>query len=128
MALFDSFISKATELAQTGANKSKEIAELAKLNLNNASEEDNIKKAYQEIGKLYYEQHGTEPEPEYALACEKVTTAKINIEENKLRIAELKTETVTAAPAAEPVFEGEPVVEDAPQAPEEPQAPETPEE
>lgn len=123
MAFFDDLVSKATELAQTGANKGKQVAELAKLNLNNASEEDAIKKAYQEIGKIYYELNGTDPAPEYAVACEKVTTAKINIEENKSRIADLKAEG-----AVEVEAETEPVAPaDAPQEPEAPAEPEDPE-
>ena len=91
MAFFDELKSKAVDLAQTGAAKSKQVAELAKLNLNNASEEDAIKKAYQEIGKVFYEANAGAAAPEYAELFEKVTTAKINIEENKSRIAELKT-------------------------------------
>lgn len=126
MAFFDGLVNKATELAQTGAAKSKQVAELAKLNLNNASEEDAIKKAYQEIGKIYYEANGTNPDPAFAIACEKVTTAKINIEENRSRIAELKAnDAIYEAPveAEEPVCDC-----DVPQAPEEPEAPAEPEE
>ena len=52
MAFFDAFKDKAIDLAQTGVAKSKQLAEIAKLNLANASEEDEIKKAYIEMGKL----------------------------------------------------------------------------
>ena len=96
MAFFDELKSRAVDLAQTGAAKSKQVAELAKLNLNNASEEEAIKKAYTEIGKLYYEANACSVAPEFAELFEKVTTAKINIEENKSRIAELKTAPVAA--------------------------------
>ena len=51
---FDSIKDKAKDLAQTGVSKSKQIGEIAKLNLANVGEEDAIKKAYIEIGKLYY--------------------------------------------------------------------------
>ena len=57
MAFFDKLDSlkdKAVDLAQSGAAKSKELAEIGKLKLNNAAEEDAIKKAYIEIGKPYY--------------------------------------------------------------------------
>ena len=91
MAFFDELKSRAVDLAQTGAAKSKQVAELAKLNLNNASEEDAMKKAYVEIGKIFYEVSAGVAGAEYAELFEKVTTAKINIEENKSRIAELKT-------------------------------------
>ena len=92
MALFDfdSLKDKAKDLAQTGVNKSKQLGEIAKLNLANVAEEDAIKKAYIEIGKLYYAERGMAPEPAYAALCEKITAAKVNIEENKNKVEELK--------------------------------------
>lgn len=92
MALFDfdSLKDKAMDLAQTGMSKSKQIGEIAKLNLANVAEEDAIRKAYIEIGKLYYAERGMAPEPAYAALCEKITAAKVNIEENKNRVEELK--------------------------------------
>lgn len=102
MAFFDAFKDKAIDLAQTGVAKSKQLAEIAKLNLANASEEDDIKKAYIEMGKLYYAERGMAPEAAYAALCEKVTAAKVNIEENKARIEELKADG--AAPEEEPVI------------------------
>jgi len=115
MAFFDDLKSKAAELTQVGVAKSKQLAEIAKLNLANSSEEDTIRKAYIEIGKLYYAERGMAPEAAYSALCEKITTAKINIEENKARIAELKEESSikdsdvesvvveTEVPAEEPV-------------------------
>lgn len=94
---FDSIKDKAMDLAQTGVNKSKQIGEIAKLNLANVGEEDAIKKAYIEIGKLYYAERGMAPEAAYAALCEKITAAKVNIEENKNRIEELKSEGVVDA-------------------------------
>ena len=52
--------------------KSKQLAEITKLSLNNASEEDAIKKAYVEIGKLYYAERGMAPEAAY-VACVSVS-------------------------------------------------------
>ena len=94
MALFDfdSLKDKAKDLAQTGVSKSKQLGEIAKLNLANVAEEDAIKKAYIEIGKLYYAEHGMAPEEAYAPLCEKITASKVTIEENKSRIDELKAE------------------------------------
>lgn len=96
MALFDfdleALKDKARDLAQTGVSKSKQLGEIAKLNLANVSEEDTIKKAYIEIGKLYYAERGMAPDAAYAALCEKITACKVNIEENKNRIEELKVE------------------------------------
>ena len=72
--------------------KSKQLAEIARLSLASTGEEDNIRKAYIEIGKLYYAERGMAPEAAYTSLCEKITAAKINIEENKARIAQLKEE------------------------------------
>lgn len=81
---------KATDLAQSVVATSKRLAEIAKLKASNMAEEDTIKKAYVELGKLYYAEHGTTPDGAYAAACEKITAARAAIETNNDRIAELK--------------------------------------
>lgn len=86
----DNLKDKATELAQAGIAQSKRLAEIAKLKTSNMAEEDTIKKAYIELGKLYYAEKGLSPEGAYAAACEKITAAKAAIEANNDRIAELK--------------------------------------
>jgi len=106
MGFFDTFKERATDLAQAGVAQSKRLAEIAKLKAANMSEEDAIKKAYIEIGKLYYAEKGTSPEGAFAAACEKVTAAKAAIEANNDRLAELKQEGEDEAePAAEVVEE-----------------------
>ena len=80
----------ATDLAQSVVATSKRLAEIAKLKASNMAEEDTIKKAYVELGKLYYAEHGTTPDGAYAAACEKITAARAAIETNNDRIAELK--------------------------------------
>ena len=90
MGFFDNFKEKATDLAQAGVAQSKRLAEIAKLKTANMGEEDTIKKAYLEIGKLYYAEKGTAPDGAYVAACEKITAAKAAIEANNDRIAELK--------------------------------------
>ncbi len=111
MGSFDTLREKATDLAQAGVAQSKRLAEMAKLKLANMSEEDAIKKAYLELGRLYYAEHGATPEGAYAAACEKVTAAKAAIEANNDRIAELKSESGESAEEV-PVEEA-PAVEDA---------------
>lgn len=87
---FDSLKDRATDLAQAGVAQTKRLAEIAKLKVSNMGEEDTIKKAYLEIGKLYYAEQGTAPDGAFAAACERVTAAKAAIEANNDRIAELK--------------------------------------
>ena len=91
MGFFDNFKEKATDLAQAGVAQSKRLAEIAKLKTANMGEEDTIKKAYIELGKLYYGEKGAAPEAAYAASCEKITAAKAAIEANNDRIAELKS-------------------------------------
>ena len=90
MGFLDNVKARAADLAQTGVAQSKRLAEIAKLKAANLAEEDAMKKAYIEIGKLYYAERGTAPEGAYAAACEKITAAKAAIESNNDRIAELK--------------------------------------
>ena len=79
---FENLKDRATEMAQAGVAQSKRLAEIAKLKTANMAEEDAIKKAYIEIGKLYYAENGAAPDGAYA--------AKALIETNNERIAELK--------------------------------------
>ena len=101
MGFFDNFKEKATDLAQAGVAKSKQLAEIAKLKTSNMGEEDTIKKAYVEIGKLYYAENGATAEGAYAAACEKITAAKAAIETNNDRIAQLKADVCEDADVEE---------------------------
>ena len=83
---------KGKELAQSGAAKSKELAEIGKLKLDNAGEEDTIRKAYIELGKLYYAERGMTPDAAYAAQCEKITAAKAVIEANNARIEAIRAD------------------------------------
>ena len=114
MAFFDQLKEKVTDLAQAGVAKSKQLAEIAKLKTANMAEQDTIKKAYLEIGKLYYAEKGTTPEGGYAAACEKITAAKANIAANNAAIEALKDgdDEVAAAAADAVVAEEVPVTEE----------------
>ena len=87
---FESLKSKVTELTNTGVSKAKELTEVGKLKVQNVSEQDEIRKAYMAIGKLYYEQHGQEPGEGYAEHCAKIAESLAKIEYNNERIADLK--------------------------------------
>ena len=121
MGFLDDVKEKTTDLAQAGVAQSKRLMEIAKLKVANLSEEDAIKKAYIELGKLYYAEHGTAPEGAYAAACERITASRAAIETNNDRIAQLKNssdEEVEEETAREEATVSEPVAE-APAAPEE---------
>lgn len=111
MGFFDSLKGKATDLAQAGVSQSKRLAEIAKLKAANMGEEDNIKKAYLEIGKLYYAEKGSTPDGAYVAAVEKINAAKAAIEVNNQRLAELKDNDDDAVVEAPAEVEAEAVAE-----------------
>ena len=90
MTSFEDLKAKALDLAQAGAAKAKELTDIAKLNIANSAEEDTIRKAYIDLGKLYYAERGMAPEGAYMSLCEKITASKQKVEENKAKIADIK--------------------------------------
>ena len=100
MAFIDELREKVNDLAQTGVAKSKQLAEIAKLKVSNLSEKDAIRKAYLELGRLYYAEKGSAPEGGYAAACQRINAAKANIAANNERIAQLKDDDAEVSAAA----------------------------
>ena len=114
--LAQSVAATSKRLAEAGVATSKRVAEIAKLSASNLAEEGGIKKAYVELGKLYYAEHGATPDAGYAAACEKITAAKAIIQANNDRIAQLKAEAKASgeeldAKAVEEAVEAELVTE-----------------
>ena len=83
-------IPKARELADTGVARAKELTEIGKLKVNNSAEQEAIRKAYSELGKLYYAERASAPEPAYADICQRITDAMARISYNNERIADIK--------------------------------------
>ncbi|MEG0597266.1 MAG: serine proteinase [Oscillospiraceae bacterium] len=88
--LAQSGVSMVSELTQTGVAKAKEMTEIGKLKISSSNEEEAIRKAYTEIGKLYYAERGMAPESPYAALCEKVTASKEKIAYNSEKISDIK--------------------------------------
>lgn len=91
-------VAKTKELFDAGRAKTKELTEIGRLKVDNASEQEAIKKAYLEIGKLYFAERGMDPEAPYSALCEKIAASKAKIDYNQERIADLKA---AGAPADE---------------------------
>ena len=90
---FETFKGMAVEGAQTAVKKTKQLAAIAKANLAIRNEEEKIKKAQIELGKLYYKDYivGEEPDPaEYNPWCEKISESKIAIEDLKIAIEDIR--------------------------------------
>ena len=107
MGFFDNFKEKAVDLAQAGVAQSKRLAEITKLKAANMAEEDTIKKAYVELGKLYFAENGATAEGAYAASCEKIIAAKAAIEANNEKIAEMKESDGDEPEQDEPVAQPE---------------------
>lgn len=71
-------------------DKAKELAEIANLRSQINTCEEVVKKNYMEIGRLYYEQHGSEPEELYEEQCRAVQNAQIGIDDLEEKIKEIK--------------------------------------
>ena len=90
MALFDDLTKKVGSFAQTTVQKSKELAEIAKLNFRISSEEDKIKKVYPEIGKIYYEENARSATGRMAKLCALISAFMDNIKDLREKINEVK--------------------------------------
>ncbi len=72
------------------SDKAKDMAELVNLKGQVHTCEDLIRKRYVEIGKIYYEKHGSTPEEDYIDACRDIENAQNTIVDLEARIKELK--------------------------------------
>lgn len=87
---FDAIMSRIGEIAQSGVAKAKDLAEIGKLKVANAAAQDTIRKAYTEIGRIYFAQHGADPAPDFAALCAKIAEQKELIAYNDERISDIK--------------------------------------
>lgn len=91
----ETFKGMAVEGAQTAVKKTRQLASVAKANLAIRTEEEKIKKAQIELGKLYYKDYivGQTPDPAvYTPWCERISESKIAIEDLKIAIEELRSQ------------------------------------
>ena len=83
---------RARSFALFAAKKTKNVSRIAKLNVDIASERDSIKRAYKEIGKLYYETHRDAPEGFFVRLCQDIDHSMESIASMEAEIVRLKTE------------------------------------
>ena len=87
---FAAWKKKAADLMETGKDKAKEMAEIGKLKAQNAEERSNIRRAYMELGKLCYAEHGNDTEGPFAELCSKINDAMAKIAYNDQRMVDMK--------------------------------------
>ena len=119
--------SAAGSVAQTAVQQTKTLAGIGRIKLAIATEEDKVRKAYIELGRLYYRDYEAQTEPaqeDYQPWCDKVADAKEQIarlyeEMEKLRAAQEQEAPQAEEPAPEEVQEetSEEPPEKAPEAP-----------
>jgi len=102
---------KSVEIARTVGDKAKIVGKIAKLRTEVAMEKDSVKKAYVEIGKLYYQKHKNDPETDMAQIIAEVSVSLEAVNAKTAEILALKKEladdfgdfTETAAEKAEDI-------------------------
>lgn len=89
--------------AKTAVKKSEDMVEIAKLNRNIATEEDRIKLAYIEIGKLVFLkfEKGEEMDSELSSICNKIIEVQNNIIAIRQKIGEIKNEKICSSCGSE---------------------------
>ena len=115
---FDEIKAVALEKAGIVAQKAKELASVAKAKVSIRLEEEKIRKAQTELGKLYYRDFALSEEmddAEYLPWCDKITESEAVIQELKKVIAELTSEGVEDEADDAEAAEEEPVVDVTPE-------------
>ena len=94
----------AVEAAQAAARKAKQLAAIAKANVAIYAEEDKVRKAERELGKLYYRDYAVGEEQdsaEYLPWCQKIDESKQAIAALQDQIAQLRAQEEACGDAAE---------------------------
>ena len=94
----------AVEAAQAAARKAKQLAAIAKANVAIYAEEDKVRKAERELGKLYYRDYAVGEEQdsaEYLPWCQKIDESKQTIAALQDQIAQLRAQEEACEEAAD---------------------------
>ena len=90
MAFFDQLGQKLTQTSQGAVKKTKDMAEVVRLNSAISEETKKIEAAYREIGRLYCEQCTGQDDPVFQTAVAEVRRAETSIREMRDTISHLK--------------------------------------
>ena len=81
MALFDQLGKKLAQTGQSAVKKTKDMAEVAKINSMISDEEKSINNNYYQIGKLYGSMHGNDCEDDFKGMLESIRQSEKKIVE-----------------------------------------------
>lgn len=90
MAFFEDLGKKISATSQSAAQKTKNLAEIAKLNSQVNDLTKSISSYYQEIGKLYFEKAQGNPDEDFAELFAQIAEAEAKIVETKEQIRVIK--------------------------------------
>lgn len=90
MAFFDNIGKKISQTGQMAVQKTKEMADVAKLNSTISDEEKKASNIYYQIGQLYVSLHEDNPEPDFKVLIEQLNESIAKIEEMKQQIQDIK--------------------------------------
>lgn len=79
-----------TAAGQDVVGKAKELTSVASLKSQISTCEEVIKRNYAEIGRLYYEKYGSNPEDAFAKQCRAITNARQGVGELEQKIRDIK--------------------------------------
>ena len=85
---------KSVEVAKVVAEKTKILAIKAKLTAEIVAEKDTLRKAYRDLGKLYFDKFGADPADDLVQAVEAI---KLSLEKISAKNAEIETLNAPAA-------------------------------
>jgi len=90
MDFFNKLGNKISSGANVVANKTKDLAGTAKINMQISQDESRINAIFTEIGKTYYNKNATNPSEEFMASFQEITTIIARIEASKLQIQQIK--------------------------------------
>lgn len=90
MSFFDDLGKKISQAGQTAVQKTKEMADVAKLNSAVSDEEKRIEDSYKEIGKLYVSLHAADHEADFDAYFSAIHEAENKIKEYRQQLKEIK--------------------------------------
>lgn len=90
MDFFEKIGEKITSTSKDVAKKTKELADITKINAQIGNEEDNIKNMHSQIGKLYYELFSTNPDEPFVSLCASIMESQNKINAYREQIQTIK--------------------------------------
>ena len=90
MAFLDDLSKKITDVTSNAAQKTRDMAEISKLNSSISEEETKLNNAYIQIGKLYCANHGSDYEDCFGSFIDVVTESEKKIADMNAQIREIK--------------------------------------